>query len=269
MPPSRELGGDGSWLRAHPGYHPAPAPEPPEEGEVVDPGLVGADERGCAGVKLGMSQLDQPDGFKAFIGVQDGRFLTTVTMTVPSVAALQIARVEKARIVSQTANRITFQLTSGGSDFILYGNGAFVAPGSDAYDDVLRFTCTGHGDFASNPAAACDRTKPATSEVSYRVDHGQNADWAAAVRLSKWEPGLNVRFFYPSVTLRVKGPYYGTKVLSLSLRLGLSLSRWAVAASSIALTWDLLPLPPFRFASPRDVGVTVYLGTLGVGVGVG
>ena len=35
---------------------------------------------------------------------------------------------------------------------------------------------------------------------------------------------------------------------------------WAVAASSIALTWDLLPLPPFRFASPRDVGVTVYLG---------
>lgn len=214
MPPSRELGGDGSWLRAHPGYHPAPAPEPPEEGEVVDPGLVGADERGCAGVKLGMSQLDQPDGFKAFIGVQDGRFLTTVTMTVPSVAALQIARVEKARIVSQTANRITFQLTSGGSDFILYGNGAFVAPGSDAYDDVLRFTCTGHGDFASNPAAACDRTKPATSEVSYRVDHGQNADWAAAVRLSKWEPGLNVRFFYPSVTLRVKGPYYGTKVLS-------------------------------------------------------
>ena len=34
---------------------------------------------------------------------------------------------------------------------------------------------------------------------------------------------------------------------------------WAVAASSVALTWDLLPLPPFRFASPRDVGVTVYL----------
>ena len=34
---------------------------------------------------------------------------------------------------------------------------------------------------------------------------------------------------------------------------------WAVAVSSVALTWDLLPLPPFRFANPRDVGVTVYL----------
>ena len=33
-----------------------------------------------------------------------------------------------------------------------------------------------------------------------------------------------------------------------------------MAASSVALTWDLLPLPPFRFARPRDVGVTVYLG---------
>lgn len=97
MPPSsRELGGDGSWLRAHPGYKPAPAPEEPEaEAEVpLDPGLVGADERGCAGVKPAMSQLDQPDGFKAFVGVQDGRFLTTVTMTVPRVAAMQITQVE-------------------------------------------------------------------------------------------------------------------------------------------------------------------------------
>ena len=218
MPPSRELGGDGSWLRAHPDYHPEPPPEAPEEAEVVvDPGLVGVDERGCAGIKPAMSQLDRPDGFKAFIGVQDGRFLTTVTMTVPSVAALQIAQVEKARILSQTATQITFQLTSGGSDFILHGNGAFVAPGSDDYDQILSFTCTGHGDFASNPAVACDRNTPATSQVSYRVDHGQNTDWAAGVRLSQWEPGLHVRFFYPSVTLRVKGPYYGTKVLSLSL----------------------------------------------------
>ena len=52
------------------------------------------------------------------------------------------------------------------------------------------------------------------SKVAYRVDHGQNTDWAGAVRLSVWEPGLNVRFFYPGVSLRVKGPYYGTKVLS-------------------------------------------------------
>ena len=34
---------------------------------------------------------------------------------------------------------------------------------------------------------------------------------------------------------------------------------WAVAASSIAMTWDLSPLPPFRFARRRDVGITVYL----------
>ena len=60
-------------------------------------------------------------------------------------------QVEKARIVSQTATQITFQLTSGGSDFIIHGNGAFVAPGSDAYDDVLRFTCTGHGSMAKAP----------------------------------------------------------------------------------------------------------------------
>mgnify|MGYP005645930559 FL=1 len=95
MPPSRELGGDGSWLRAHPDYHPEPPPEAPEEAEVVvDPGLVGVDERGCAGIKPAMSQLDRPDGFKAFVGVQDGRFLTTVTMTVPRVAAMQITQVE-------------------------------------------------------------------------------------------------------------------------------------------------------------------------------
>ena len=34
---------------------------------------------------------------------------------------------------------------------------------------------------------------------------------------------------------------------------------WAVAGSSIAMTWGVSPLPSFRFSSPRDVGVTVYL----------
>mmetsp|Transcript_30359 Transcript_30359/g.66581 ORF Transcript_30359/g.66581 Transcript_30359/m.66581 type:complete len:240 (-) Transcript_30359:54-773(-) len=34
---------------------------------------------------------------------------------------------------------------------------------------------------------------------------------------------------------------------------------WAVAASSIAITWNLAPIPAFRFARPRDVGVTTYL----------
>jgi len=34
---------------------------------------------------------------------------------------------------------------------------------------------------------------------------------------------------------------------------------WAVAAGSIAMTWNLSPLPPFRFSRPRDVGITVYL----------
>ena len=32
-----------------------------------------------------------------------------------------------------------------------------------------------------------------------------------------------------------------------------------MAVSSIAMTWDLSPLPPFRFSRPRDVGVTLYL----------
>jgi len=34
---------------------------------------------------------------------------------------------------------------------------------------------------------------------------------------------------------------------------------WCVAASSIAMTWGLSPLPPFRFSRPRDIGVTAYL----------
>ena len=34
---------------------------------------------------------------------------------------------------------------------------------------------------------------------------------------------------------------------------------WLVAISSVAMTWDLLPLPPFRFSRPADVGITVYL----------
>ena len=39
-------------------------------------------------------------------------------------------------------------------------------------------------------------------------------------------------------------------------------SRWfvyAVAAGSIAMTWNVSPLPPFRFSRPSDIGITVYL----------
>ena len=39
---------------------------------------------------------------------------------------------------------------------------------------------------------------------------------------------------------------------------------WAVAASSIAMTWDLSPLPAFRFSRPQDVGVTAYLSLVSV-----
>jgi len=34
---------------------------------------------------------------------------------------------------------------------------------------------------------------------------------------------------------------------------------WLVSASSIAMTWNLSPLPAFRFSRPKDIGVTVYL----------
>ena len=34
---------------------------------------------------------------------------------------------------------------------------------------------------------------------------------------------------------------------------------WVVASSSIAMTWGFSPIPPFRFAKLRDVGITVYL----------
>ncbi len=34
---------------------------------------------------------------------------------------------------------------------------------------------------------------------------------------------------------------------------------WTIAASSILMTWNLSPLPPFRFARPKDVGITGYL----------
>ena len=44
-----------------------------------------------------------------------------------------------------------------------------------------------------------------------------------------------------------------------SRRLDCRLFVWAVAGSSIAMTWNLSPLPPFRFARPKDVGITVYL----------
>jgi hypothetical protein len=34
---------------------------------------------------------------------------------------------------------------------------------------------------------------------------------------------------------------------------------WAVAGGSIAMTWNLSPLPAFRFSRECDVGITVYL----------
>ena len=34
---------------------------------------------------------------------------------------------------------------------------------------------------------------------------------------------------------------------------------WSVAAGSIAMTWNLSPIPAFRFSRPHDVGVTAYL----------
>ena len=44
-----------------------------------------------------------------------------------------------------------------------------------------------------------------------------------------------------------------------SNRLDCQLFVYSVAASSILMTWNLSPLPPFRFSRPRDVGLTVYL----------
>lgn len=44
-----------------------------------------------------------------------------------------------------------------------------------------------------------------------------------------------------------------------STRIDCRVFVWAVAASSILMTWNMSPLPPFRFARPRDVGITVYL----------
>ena len=44
-----------------------------------------------------------------------------------------------------------------------------------------------------------------------------------------------------------------------SKRFDARLFVWSVAVSSILMTWELSPLPAFRFARPRDVGVTVYL----------
>lgn len=41
--------------------------------------------------------------------------------------------------------------------------------------------------------------------------------------------------------------------------LGSRLFVWAIAAGSILMTWNLSPLPPFRFSREKDVGITVYL----------
>ena len=39
---------------------------------------------------------------------------------------------------------------------------------------------------------------------------------------------------------------------------------WCVAASSIAMTWGLSPIPAFRFSRPNDIGVTAYLSLVSV-----
>jgi hypothetical protein len=39
---------------------------------------------------------------------------------------------------------------------------------------------------------------------------------------------------------------------------------WIVAVSSIAMTWELSPLPPFRVSRPKDVGITAYLSLVSV-----
>jgi hypothetical protein len=44
-----------------------------------------------------------------------------------------------------------------------------------------------------------------------------------------------------------------------SSRLDSQLFVWAVSISSILMTWNLSPIPPFRFARARDVGITGYL----------
>ena len=44
-----------------------------------------------------------------------------------------------------------------------------------------------------------------------------------------------------------------------SARLDCQAFVWAISAGSILMTWNMSPLPPFRFARPRDVGITVYL----------
>lgn len=72
---------------------------------------------------------------------------------------------------------------------------------------------------------------------------------------------------YPSVG--VLNDFYARKLCHAGCGLGMMLLDskrldcrlfvWAVAASSIAMTWNLSPLPPFRFARPKDVGITVYL----------
>ena len=40
---------------------------------------------------------------------------------------------------------------------------------------------------------------------------------------------------------------------------GSRLFVWTVAFGSIAMTWNLSPLPAFRFSREKDVGITVYL----------
>lgn len=44
-----------------------------------------------------------------------------------------------------------------------------------------------------------------------------------------------------------------------SSRLDAQIFVWSVALGSILMTWNMSPLPPFRFSRPADVGITVYL----------
>jgi len=49
-----------------------------------------------------------------------------------------------------------------------------------------------------------------------------------------------------------------------SQRLDCRVFVWTVASGSISMTWGFSPLPAFRFARARDVGITVYLALVSI-----
>eukprot|EP00908_Phaeocystis_cordata_P014265 Transcript_25363.p1 GENE.Transcript_25363~~Transcript_25363.p1 ORF type:complete len:548 (+),score=32.15 Transcript_25363:112-1644(+) len=216
MPAPRELG-DGSWWRQHPNFHPEATPQPKTEEEqelLSDPDHVFW--HGCAGVVPGFSNIDQPSGFTAIIRVNDGRIYTMVNMTLGPDApadlnAMQITSVGQARIVLQSAQLITFQLTTAGrtADFRLQGKGQYP-------EQWTNFACEGF-DYDNNPAAVCSgyssgKAGSKSNKVQYMVDNGNGNTWQGAARLAEWEPGLRVRFHWRQV-IQMNGPYYGASIL--------------------------------------------------------